>query len=176
MKNKSTSRFLLAAIVCFIFFMSIENLIAQEKGIYEIFNKTRLTNKISKSSSKSVLDDRQSFYKLAFNLNTTLYLKNNQVLNSYGEGPIKKITISDLKSFDILKNNAKNYQTVELITINVKSKSELNGTIDLTGVTEMTSLKYVFIRCSFKCRTTEVENLIKASPNVRVFYYSGKPS
>lgn len=173
MKNNSTLKFCTGLFLVFIFLFSIEGLTAQEKGIYEISSNT-LTTKTA--SNKSSSNDRQNFYNLAFNLKTTVYLENNLEKNLYGKGAISKITMSDTNSFEFLKNNENKYKSAELISIKVSSIDELNNPIDLTMLTEMTNLKYVYIKCSFKCQKHDIENFVKVNPSVRVFYNAEKPS
>lgn len=138
---------------------------AQDKGIYEISNTTNLSSK-----------DRKDFYDLAFNLKTTLYLKNNKIQSTYGDGSVVKITIQDTKSFAFLEVNQNQYKQAEIITIKVNSINELSNTIDLTTLTAINNLKYVFIKCAFNCQLKDIENFIEANPNIRVFYNAENPS
>lgn len=171
MINKSTYlRTFSIALICLI---SLTELTAQDNGIYEI-SKNNYSSKVS--NTKGVSNERQLFYELAFNLKTTAYLENNSVKNIYGEGSVQKITLEDTKSFDILKNNATNYKDAELLIINVSSMQELKNSIDLTSVTELSNLKYVFIKCIFKCQIGDIENYIKVNPDIRVFYNAENPS
>jgi hypothetical protein len=159
--------------VFFVCFISTLDIVAQEKNIYEISEKNHSVKAVSiKKKSK----DREAFYNLAFNLKTTAYLENNSEKNLYGKGSIAKISMNDTKSFEFLKSNENKYKSAELIIIKVNSVNELNNSFDLTGLTKMTSLKYVYIKCSFKCKKQDIENFVKVNPSVRVFYNAEKPS
>ena len=173
MKNKSTLKFCTYLFVVFIYFLSIERTVAQEKNIFEISSKTE---KLKKANNKKDSKSRTEFYNLAFNLGTTAYLENNFEKNLYGKGLISKITMIDTNSFEFLKSNENKYKSAEIIIIEVNSINELKKSFDLTGLTEMNHLKYVFIKCSFKCEKHNIENFVKVNPSVRVFYNAEKPS
>jgi hypothetical protein len=165
MKNKSTLK-LSVLLIVFCLCIVFPNLVnAQDKNIFEISENTSLHS-----------NDRQEFYNLAFNLNTTIYLKDNMVKNTYGDDSFIRITMKDTESFDIIKNNQNQYKQIEIITIQVKSLNELSKTVDLTTLTEMDSLKYIFIKCYFKCQNNDIKNFIKTNPNVRIFYSAQMPS
>lgn len=168
MKNVSALMFNIFLFVC-ISTLAISNVTAQENGIYEL----KKNNIFSKASAKKS-NDRQEFYKLSQRLHTTAYISNNSVRNTYGEGKIQKITFSDSRSFDLL--NSKDYSDVELITITLNNPSDLNNKLDLTSNNWLGKLKYIFIKCYFKCTANQIENFITADSNVRVFYRTETPS
>ena len=64
----------------------------------------------------------------------------------------------------------------EIITIKVKDLNELRNNIDLTTLTALNNLKYVFIKCAFKCESKDIETFIIAHSNIRVFYNAENPS
>ena len=173
MKNNSTLKFCTSLFVVFIYFLSIGDIGAQEKNIYEI-SANKL--KVKKANHKKHTTDRQDFYNLAFNLGTSVYLENNSEKSIYGKGVISKVNMLDTNSFELLKSNENKYKSTEIIIITVSSINELNNSFDLTGLTEMIHLKYVYIKCSFKCQKHDIENFIKVNPSVRVFYNAEKPS
>lgn len=168
MKNKSSF-----ALCCLLLalLISVGKINAQENNIFEIND----SNSLSKSTNKKD-NDRDEFYKLAFNMHTTAYLKDNTIKTIYGDGAIKKVTIQDLNSFNILTSNTSKFKDVVLINIFIKSLNELNNHKDISNLTELQKLKYVFIRCSFECNKEDIQNFIKTNPNVRVFYNADKPS
>ena len=96
--------------------------------------------------------------------------------NVYGKGLISKVTMIDTKSFEFLKSNENKYKSAKIIIVEVNSINELKKSFDLTALTEMSHLKYVFIKCSFKCQKKDIENFVKVNPSVRVFYNAEKPS
>ena len=173
MKNKSALTFYTFLFVCFLTLLTIGKASAQEHGIFELTNDDELSKvKIKKYKENS----RGKFYKLSQNLHTTAYISNNTVKKIYGKGDIKKITFNDSKSFGLLNN--KKYGSVELITIKVDKASDLVNKLDLTTNNELSSLKYIFIRCNFKCKKQQIKKFIKAksNSNIRVFYRTETPS
>ena len=163
MENKPTFKLSLILVMSCLYFLSTNLLVAQDKNIFEI-------------SENTSSNDRTDFYNLAFNLNTTAYLKDNTVINKYGDGSVLKISMEDTKSFEVLITNQKDYNQAELIIIKVDEISKLSNSIDLTTLTETNNLKYVFIKCSFKCQLQDIQNFIKVNPNIRVFYSAQNPS
>ena len=163
MENKPTFKLSLILVMSCLYFLSTNFVVAQDKNIFEI-------------SENTSSNDRTDFYNLAFNLNTTAYLKDNTVINKYGDGSVLKISMEDTKSFEVLITNQKDYNQAELITIKVDEISKLSNSIDLTTLTETNNLKYVFIKCSFKCQLQDIQNFIKVNPNIRVFYSAQNPS
>lgn len=168
MKNKSALTFYTFLIVCFISILSIGKVSAQENGIYELNNKTFSKSKVSSSN------DRVEFYNLSQNLHSTAYINNNAVSKIYGEGKIQRITLGDSKSFSLL--NKADYDNVELITITLNSVNDLNNTLDLTSNKNLGKLKYIFIKCYFKCTASQIEKFIISNSNLRIFYKTETPS
>lgn len=168
MKNISALFLNIFLFVC-LFILPVNNVSAQENGIYELKKNTTFYKASAKKSK-----DRQEFYKLSQRLHTTAYISNNSVRNTYGEGKVQKITFSDSKSFGLLNSN--NYGDVELITVTLNNPSDLNNKLDLTSNNNLGKLKYVFIKCYFKCTTSQIENFITSDSNIRVFYRTESPS
>ena len=165
MKNRQTLKTSLILVISCLCILLPDFVNAQDRDIYEISESTSLN-----------INDRQDFYNLAFNLKTTVYIKDNSVQNTYGNGSIIKVTMQDTESFDLLKSNQSQYKQTELITIQANTINELSKNIDLTTLSEMKNLKYIFIKCSFKCQLPDIQNFIKANSNIRVFYYAQNPS
>ncbi len=167
MKNKPALTFYTFLLACIVSILSIGNATAQENDIFELTDDEDLSKvKIKKYKEKN----RGKFYNLTQKLHTTVYISNNNVNKVYGEGAIKKITFGDSKSFGLLSN--KKYDKVELITINIDKISDLNNKLDLTIDNKLTSLKYIFIRCDFKCTKQQIKKFVKANrnSNIRIFY------
>ncbi|WOD43059.1 hypothetical protein [Hwangdonia lutea] len=169
MKNKSAITFLTLLLACMVSILSVENVSAQEYGIFELTNESKQSKTaITKSN------DRDGFYKLAQNLHTTAYINNNTISKIYGKGKVQKVTIGDSKSFGLLNNS--DYNSVELITVTLKKQSDLNNKLDLTANNNLGKLKYVFIKCHFKCTADQIAKFITSNSNVRVFYSTETPS
>ena len=106
MKSISTLKVSLILIISCIYLLSTNLVVAQDKNIYEI-------------SENTSSNDRKDFYSLAFNLKTTVYLKNNTVINTYGNGAVLKVNMEDTNSYNVLITNQNDYDQAELITIKV---------------------------------------------------------
>lgn len=148
-------------------------LIAQEEEIYEVTNNDSFKN-VSKSKSMSNTD-REGFYELAFKMHPTHYFKNNSLKSVYNTANPAKLTFEDTKSFNLIKNNSK-FNEVELITIMLNSSNDLNNSIDLSENTELNKLKYVFIKCNFKCSEDNIKKFVNVNSKIRIFYSSQDPS
>ena len=169
MKNYSALPYYSLLLIFCISLLSINKLSAQENNIYEVQQ-----NEVAKSTSKND-NNRKRFYDLTFNLHTTLYIENNKVKVTYGSGEPIKLTFADSKSFNWLKNNSKT-NTIELITITLNNRNDLNNLLDLSNNNDFKSLKYVYVKCNFDCSEKDIEKFIKVNHNVRVFYSNQTPS
>jgi len=162
-------------IVCILAFISTIKISAQENNIFELnvgkdLYKTIKTKSIDSKKNNS----REEFYKLSQNLHTTAYISENAISKTNGRGDIKKLDFGDSKSFKLLSQS--NYNNVELITIILKNTSDLNNKIDLTKDYKLGKLKYVFIKCYFKCNANQIKQFITTDSNIRVFYTAQTPS
>lgn len=174
MKNKLSLSFYTFLVSIFVVLIPCNEIIAQEKGIYELKENSMLSKD---SSKKSKTPDRAGFYDLAFKAHPTSYAFNNN-LKSPVESTvnISKLTFNDTKSFGLLNNNNKNFNNVELITITLKSVDDLNNKLILTEYSNFGNLKYVYIKCFFDCTEQQIKEFISPDTNVRVFYKIEIPS
>lgn len=109
-------------------------------------------------------------------MHPTHYFENSSLKSVYKSGDPVKLTFEDAQSFKLLKNpNSKNNQ-VELITIMLNSSKDLSNSIDLTKNTDLKKLKYIFIKCNFKCSKDQIQKFIKTNSEIRIFYSLQNPS
>jgi hypothetical protein len=174
MRNKSTFAFYTFLFSLCVSLCSFNKTTAQEKGIYELSE----TNSLARTSSKKAnLNDREDFYALALNLHATIYVENNSLRKSNKNiTSASKLTFNDAKSFNILNQNNQDFSDVELITIVLNSESDLNNKINLTQANGFNSLKYVYIKCNFKCSEQQLKSFVTSDAAIRVFYKSETPS
>jgi hypothetical protein len=171
MKNKSALTTYTALLSCLVFLLSVNITEAQENDIFELSNNLKTSkSSISKNNSRS------DFYNLKYKLHSTIYIGKNSIEKIYGKGKAKKLTFSDTDSFSLLNNNSKQYNDVELITITLSSPTDLNKSLNLSNTNKFTNLKYIFIRCYFKCTPEQIKAFVKSNSNVRVFYSNEIPS
>ena len=171
MINKSTFAFYTFLFsVC----ISFSSLTAQENAIYEVSDGSSM----SKSSSKKVTqNDRADFYELALNLQPTLYVENNSFKKNNNTVSItSKLTFNDAKSFSVLKQSGKDFSEVELITIVLQNESDLNNKITVTQANGFGNLKYIYIKCYFKCTEQQIRSFVTSDVAIRIFYKSETPS
>jgi len=174
MRNKSTLAFYTFLFSICISFFSFSKLTAQENDIYELNGNTALAKTSSKKASQN---DREDFYDLAFKLHATSYVENNSMRKSNKNvTSVSKLTFNDTKSFNILNQNNQDLNDVELITIVLKNENDLINKIDLTQTSGFGNLKYVFIKCYFKCSEQQIKGFVTSDASVRVFYKTETPS
>ncbi|MWW23422.1 hypothetical protein [Algibacter lectus] len=149
---------------------------AQENGIYEL-NASSQFSRATASKSKTS-DTRTEFYNLSQKLHPTAYLANNKLKNTYGDDDVVKLTLDDVASLNLIKQDKGNFDNVELITITLKSIADLSTPITLSNDSGLSKLKYVYIRCYFDCNNEQIKSFVKniSNSNVRVFYTSVRPS
>ena len=172
MKNKSTLTLYTFLFACCISLVFTNNAVAQENGIYELSN-----NNFSKSATTSKAGNgRGDFNKLAYNLHPTIYVKNGSEKKTYGKGLPVKLTLEDVKSINILNRGKSKYNQVQLITIKLSNSGDINTKLDLSNISGFNELKYIYIKCHFKCTADQIKSFVKASPQIRIFYTSETPS
>ncbi len=165
MRSKSTLSFITSIIAIIFSLLAVNSSEAQENGIYEL-----------QAISTSVQQDRSDFKNLAYKLHPTAYIENGAEKSTYGRGLPIKLTLEDFKSLSILNNIDSKYAEVELIILKVKEAKDLSLKLDLTTISGLDKLKYIFIKNEFKCTESQIRAFIKTNSNVRVFYTSEKPS
>ena len=58
----------------------------------------------------------------------------------------------------------------------LNNSNDVNDSIDLSGSMELKKLKYVFIKCNFKCSEDQIKKFVKTNSGTRIFYSSQDPS
>lgn len=174
-------------ILTFVFSLITLKGYAQEVKIYELFEnvqpnpvakagKTVLSSKTAVNTSYS--EDLKSFYELNYKLKPTVYIQNNSIVQVPANKDAIKVQLEDTKSFNILKSNNPNFETVELIVVNVASIAELNNSFDVSSLQGFNSLKYIYVQCNqFKTSVNQIQNfVINAGTSVTVYFMTTNPS
>ena len=176
MKNNLSNLLKSLTLFCTIVLLFNHESNAQENGIYELNTSNQFSR--ATSSKLKVLDSRSEFYNLSQKLHPTVYLTNNKLKSTYGEGQVVKLTLNDVTSLNLVKQEKTNYNHVELITITLKSFSDLSDPIDLSIESGLSKLKYLYIKCHFDCNNEQIKGFVKniSNSNIRVFYTSVNPS
>jgi hypothetical protein len=187
MKNKVMlfrSNFILFSVVLLFF---INNGIAQETKIYELFeteSQTTTTTQISKSTlsksatkSNSYTNNLNDFYDLNNNLKPTVYVVDNSIVKVSGKTNPLKLNSEDVTSFNVLKSGNRLYQSVELLIVNLENSRELNTPLDLASLQNFNSLKYIYIKCNFKCTVEQIKRFVlNAKPEITIYFITINPS
>ena len=175
MKNKSTSAFCTLILICCFLVSSVNKVMAQENGIYEL-TEDNLSSKQS-ISKKANSNDRKEFYDLSQKLHSTFYYENNKLKNKYGEGSPLRLNLEDINSFSAINKNDTQFNEIQIITVSLKNENDLNKILDISNMPGFSNLKYIFIRCHFNCDVMKIRKFIKTSDSkVRIFYSTDRPS
>jgi hypothetical protein len=91
-------------------------------------------------------------------LKPTIYLKNGSV-KTYGENP--SVLRSDVASLKLAANSKSSMKDVEIVIINVDNRKDLEAPIDLSFVTNLKKVRYVYLLLSFNESATTLSNWIR---------------
>ncbi|WP_417291062.1 hypothetical protein [Corallibacter sp.] len=108
---------------------------------------------------------------LLFNLESSIYIKNNAVLNTYGSTAPKVLKVKDSQSLNFLYTYNELYNEVEMITINLKSLSDLSSPFDVDSIRGFSHLKYIYLKCEFPISESQIRAFIQnADTEISIFY------
>jgi len=186
MKNKITFRSLNLFGISLFAFMWLNVVSAQDTSVYELFeNDFQINNVQSKSATlKSNANAKeitniglQDFLELNNNLKPTVYIDRNSVKNITGVGNPVKLKYNNIQPFHKLNEDSSLFNSVELITINLKTSNDLKNEFDLSKVNQFQKLKYVFIKCYFDCSVDQIKQFVlNLEPEVIVYFTRVTPS
>ncbi|PWI29172.1 hypothetical protein DI383_12030 [Flavobacteriaceae bacterium LYZ1037] len=145
-----------------IFFTSIS--FAQENNIYKLPDN---------SDQNSLRSSRITNYPqdLLYDLEPSVYIKNNNVENVVGVASPKVLKLKDVNSIPFLSNRNALYNKVEMITINVTSLSDLSRPFIVDDIRGFANLKYIYIKSEFLITENQIRNFIQnADPEISIFY------
>lgn len=112
------------------------------------------------------------FLSLIYDLHPTIFINNNTIKNISGvKQPV--CLIIDPSSFNFLSNRNDNFSKIEVISINIKTKSDLNQSLDLSKINGFNKLKYIYVSSAIDISSRDIESFIKNS-NDRVTIYCKK--
>jgi hypothetical protein len=102
-------------------------------------------------------DAHNNLLSLIKDLKPTIYLKNGAV-KTYGENP--SVLRSDVASLKLAANSKSSMKDVEIVIINVDNPKDLEAPIDLSFVTNLVKVRYVYLLLSFDVSSTTLSNWI----------------
>ncbi|UPT70910.1 MAG: hypothetical protein M0D53_00335 [Flavobacterium sp. JAD_PAG50586_2] len=90
-------------------------------------------------------------------------------VKTYGDAPVNLYT--DLSSLNQVNNSVTLKQNIEIVTVRIRTASELNSTIDLAAFSNFPSLKYIyFISGSNTTSDTIARRLVNYDERFSIFY------
>ncbi|MFC5195784.1 hypothetical protein ACFPH8_10620 [Bizionia hallyeonensis] len=152
--------------VCALLVVFTSSSFAQENPIYQLPDNTD-------SQSMSRTSTRVTTYPedLLYDLEPSVYIKNNQIIEvTEGQKP-KVVKLKDTNSFNILSSDNDLFKRVEMITINIKSASDLIRPFNVDNIRGFGSLKYIYLKCESSVTESQIRNFIQqADSEISIFY------
>ena len=106
--------------------------------------------------------------KMAYELNSTLFIDANGISTSNNDTPICGI-LEDTYLSTLYTNNPK-FDQLEFITITVSNPSTIQ-TLDISLLSHLTSLKYILFVLRKECTNDQINQLVKGkNSSVKVYY------
>lgn len=166
MKNRMNATLASVIMVCTLLVVFTGSSFAQENPIYQLSDNT---NNQSMSRSTSAIASYPE--DLLYDLEPSVYIQNNQIVEvTEGQAP-KVLKLKDVNSFDILSTRNDLFNRVEMITINIKSASELTRPFNVDNIRGFGSLKYIYLKCESSVTESQIRNFIQqADSEISIFY------
>ncbi|WP_417197757.1 hypothetical protein [Bizionia sp.] len=166
MKNRMNMTLTTVVMVCALLVVFTSSSFAQENPIYQLPDNTD-------SQSMSRTSTRVTTYPedLLYDLEPSVYIKNNQIIEvTEGQKP-KVVKLKDTNSFNILSSDNDLFKRVEMITINIKSASDLMRPFNVDNIRGFGSLKYIYLKCESSVTESQIRNFIQqADLEISIFY------
>lgn len=166
MKNRMNMTLTSVVMVCALLVVFTSSSFAQENPIYQLSDNTD-------SQSMSRTSTRVTSYPedLLYDLEPSVYIKNNQIIEvTEGQAP-KVVKLKDINSFSILSSDNDLFKRVEMITINIKSASDLMRPFNVDNIRGFGSLKYIYLKCESSVTESQIRNFIQqADSEISIFY------
>jgi len=116
-----------------------------------------LKSTVVSSDNATDKDAPSNLLSLIKDLKPTIYLKNGSV-KTYGENP--SVLRSDVASLKLAANSKSSMKDIEIVIINVDNSKDLEAPIDLSFVTNLKKVRYVYLLLSFNESATTLSNWI----------------
>ena len=161
--------------ICILFLCAV-NLNAQDIVVYELdqgqdsqINKS--TTKAKSGLMKKSTSNSEKFLKIVKKNEPAVYLNNNTISKVSENFEPNRLKANNVQSLEVLKRSNKLFNKVELITVNLKNEKELNTPIDLSSFKGVNKLKYIYVKCYFKCTSNQIKTFVlNANPKISIFY------
>ena len=141
-------------------------------------NKMQLAKKSSaKTSSAALNNDSDRFFEIVNVLLPTVYVSKGAIVKVSGEGAPVKMNFSDANTTTVLNSVNKLFSSIELVSIMLKNKNDINKAIDVSLLKGFDSLKYIYIKSYFECSESEIRSFLRGTPEgITIYYIMTNPS
>jgi hypothetical protein len=126
---------------------------------------------ISSRSNSKEKNTNKRFFEIAYKKFSTIYVENGNIKKVSEEGNPIKLKSDDLQLQSLLNSSNNLFESIELITVDLKQQSDLSKSINVSNLTEFKNLKYIFVKCYFECSADQIRRLIlNSNPEITVYY------
>ena len=126
-----------------------------------IGTSARIANRIPAVDTNHLKD-------LISNVHSATYFYSGEV-KTYGEQPAKLYT--DLSSLNRLDSSITLKENIEIVTIEITDKSQLNASIDLSNLSNFSNLKFVYFISSLNITSENIaSHIVKYDNRFNIFY------
>lgn len=140
-----------------------------EKNIISVVKLDDYLKSIISSNKSSAKGEHDNLLSLVKDLKPTIYLKNGSV-KTYGLNP--SVLRADVASLKLASNSKSSMKDVEIVIINVDSPKDLQTPIDLSFVTNLKKIRYVYLLLSFNESPITLSNWIRNLNQETVVLYT----
>ncbi len=152
--------------VCTLLVVFSNGSFAQENPIYQLSD-----NANNRSMSRSTTAIATYPEDLLYDLEPSIYIQNNQIIDVTESIAPKVLKLKDVNSFNVLSTRNALFKRVEMITINIKSASELARPFNVDNIRGFGSLKYIYLKCEATVTESQIRNFIQqADSEISIFY------
>ncbi|WP_143094940.1 hypothetical protein [Bizionia echini] len=168
MKNRMNATLTSIILVCTLLVVFTGSSFAQENPIYQLSDHSESNRQSMSRSTNAVISYPED---LLYDLEPSIYIKNNQIVEvTEGQAP-KVLKLKDVNSFNILSSNNDLFKRVEMITINIQSASDLTRPFNVDNIRGFGSLKYIYLKCESAVSEIQIRNFIQqADSEISIFY------
>lgn len=150
---------------------------SQENVIHKLSDREQTLAHGSTVSQRSTTFTSEIPYDLLYDLKSTVYIKNNGILNIERVGAPVVLKFLDTESFNFVSTRNSLYNKIELITINLNSENDLRNPFDVDAIRGFSHLKYIYLKCEFPISDNQIRSFLQnADPEITFFYSSYKRS
>lgn len=145
---------------------------SQNNPIHNLSDRESVFAKENHTALRGSTATTEHPYDLLYDLNATVYAKDNAILNVEGVGAPVVLKFLDTQSFKLASTANTLHDQVELITINLKSANDLRSPFQLNAIQGFNNLKYIYLKCEFAISENQIRTFLQNADPKIVFFYS----